>query len=404
MKLYQFVAESNGIPIANFIPCYRKSDFKPGMYDLISKTFFINAGSGEFVIGPEILNDNLILTFNQSGDHSFLPIQEGTGDPSPENVRPIHPGLTFTRDDDSVLSVYGGTLTVNSDGTGSLSEEQISETIDPLLMSNNTTIQGTIGESTSIRVQQTTKLANVKSASILDKAMSGVTTTSLHSGISFLVSATWVRVSSIVLGNPETKADFIDAFNAYFNNVGNIQNVYSLSEPVVYTLSVAETNRALEALGLTQHIGPIYGGTVTINPDGSADVVVDKGLFTATSANSTLRETSIRTVVNGVWYGSDNLSNKCKFISAAEHNAGKPGFIQPGSTQTIGYWRLLPASEVTTEILNSWLDGSVQFCLKLTTPQTYHFSNLEQLKVWLGENNFWCDISDDITVKYWNRG
>lgn len=38
------------------------------------------------------------------------------------------------------------------------------------------------------------------------------------------------------------------------------------------------------------------------------------------------------------------------------------------------------------------------------SPNVYHFSNLEQLKVWLGENNFWCDISDDITVKYWNRG
>ena|GEM_PF-5500548 len=36
--------------------------------------------------------------------------QTGTGEPSPENVRPILPGLTLVRDDDSVLDVYGGTL------------------------------------------------------------------------------------------------------------------------------------------------------------------------------------------------------------------------------------------------------------------------------------------------------
>lgn len=36
--------------------------------------------------------------------------QQGTGDPAPDNVRPILPGLTLVRDDDSVLEVYGGTL------------------------------------------------------------------------------------------------------------------------------------------------------------------------------------------------------------------------------------------------------------------------------------------------------
>lgn len=45
----------------NLIPCYRKSDHKPGMYDLCgsicSRTnspFYINAGTGEFLVGPEV--------------------------------------------------------------------------------------------------------------------------------------------------------------------------------------------------------------------------------------------------------------------------------------------------------------------------------------------------------------
>lgn len=33
----------------DFIPCYRKSDGKPGMYDIITQEFFTNAGTGEFI-------------------------------------------------------------------------------------------------------------------------------------------------------------------------------------------------------------------------------------------------------------------------------------------------------------------------------------------------------------------
>jgi hypothetical protein len=35
-------------------PCYRKSDSKPGMYDLVAKTFFTNAGTGEFTVGGNV--------------------------------------------------------------------------------------------------------------------------------------------------------------------------------------------------------------------------------------------------------------------------------------------------------------------------------------------------------------
>ena len=40
--------------IHDYIPCYRRSDMKPGMYDLISRTFLTNSGTGEFLLGPSI--------------------------------------------------------------------------------------------------------------------------------------------------------------------------------------------------------------------------------------------------------------------------------------------------------------------------------------------------------------
>lgn len=38
----------------NFIPCYRRGDNKPGMYDIVSNTFYTNAGTGEFTVGPDV--------------------------------------------------------------------------------------------------------------------------------------------------------------------------------------------------------------------------------------------------------------------------------------------------------------------------------------------------------------
>lgn len=45
----------------NYVPCYRKSDNKPGMYDLFgsicpltNSPFYINAGTGDFLVGPEV--------------------------------------------------------------------------------------------------------------------------------------------------------------------------------------------------------------------------------------------------------------------------------------------------------------------------------------------------------------
>lgn len=40
--------------LGDFIPCYRKSDNKPGMYDIVNNVFYTNAGTGEFIVGPDI--------------------------------------------------------------------------------------------------------------------------------------------------------------------------------------------------------------------------------------------------------------------------------------------------------------------------------------------------------------
>lgn len=49
-RIYRYVQQRDGTNVCDLIPCVRKSDNKPGMYDTVTKTFFTNAGTGEFII------------------------------------------------------------------------------------------------------------------------------------------------------------------------------------------------------------------------------------------------------------------------------------------------------------------------------------------------------------------
>ena len=54
-KMYRFTLYNNLATILDYIPCYRKSDNKPGMYDLVTNTFFTNAGTGaDFSVGNNV--------------------------------------------------------------------------------------------------------------------------------------------------------------------------------------------------------------------------------------------------------------------------------------------------------------------------------------------------------------
>lgn len=54
-KIFAFWAkDSNGNYLANYIPCYRKSDNEIGMYDTVSKAFFASANTGTFTKGADV--------------------------------------------------------------------------------------------------------------------------------------------------------------------------------------------------------------------------------------------------------------------------------------------------------------------------------------------------------------
>lgn len=53
LRVYDFKIYENNDLVRHFIPSKRNSDNVLGMYDLVSQTFFTNAGSGYFIAGPE---------------------------------------------------------------------------------------------------------------------------------------------------------------------------------------------------------------------------------------------------------------------------------------------------------------------------------------------------------------
>lgn len=177
----------------------------------------------------------------------------------------------------------------------------------------------------------------------------------------------------------------------------------------------------------------LYGGTVTIYDDGSADVEAtcakwiedgsrepaimftgedDSGYITIDGIiyNYALFGVLPATVRNKEYNVNTTppllICNQCVKKSAGSTSKG-PSILWYASPNTYGEGVILPKDLIgsTKSSVAAYLsDHPLEFVYELATPQTYHFTNLEELKVWLGENNFWCDISDDISVKYWNRG
>ena len=51
MTLYSCKIYDDGVLVRDFIPCSRKSDGLIGLYDTVTKEFYTNAGTGEFIGG-----------------------------------------------------------------------------------------------------------------------------------------------------------------------------------------------------------------------------------------------------------------------------------------------------------------------------------------------------------------
>ena len=150
----------------------------------------------------------------------------------------------------------------------------------------------------------------------------------------------------------------------------------------------------------------VYGGTVTLNEDGSVDLVSKSKLFdlgNLTWLVDSNRLTFYYATVSSIVANNNNVIATC-YKSVAP--------------QGIGAWRtdtrdLIIGQRSSTSIaiidtnynndvqgLKTSLNG--QYAMILTPPTTYHFDNVGQLQSFLGTNNIWHNMNGDITVEYYN--
>lgn len=82
----------------DFYPVIRKSDNKPGMYDKVSKQFFVNQGTGEFITGPELPGKILeVDTLTKRGKNFIKP-----------DIKTVERnGVTFTVNNDGTVHIKG---------------------------------------------------------------------------------------------------------------------------------------------------------------------------------------------------------------------------------------------------------------------------------------------------------
>ena len=62
-RWYYFRINDGDTALRNYIPCYRKSDNKPGMYDTITNQFFASSGTEEFTAGPNVYYDTIPISW-----------------------------------------------------------------------------------------------------------------------------------------------------------------------------------------------------------------------------------------------------------------------------------------------------------------------------------------------------
>lgn len=66
------IKDENNNLLRNFVPVKRNSDNKPGMYDLVNNVFYVNQGTGEFVMGPELYSNNSQIDIRQKNNTNFV--------------------------------------------------------------------------------------------------------------------------------------------------------------------------------------------------------------------------------------------------------------------------------------------------------------------------------------------
>lgn len=268
----------------------------------------------------------------EEASYTIEPVQAGSGEASPSNVRPITPGLTLVRDDESTLEVYGGTLDA---ATRTLTATYGALDLGTISWSHSTNYPNLYyGYATGKKAG----LGNFLASSYAVHAVGYQNLADFETGGA--ISSTGINVMD---------SRYASSDAATFKAAVTGQTiVFELATPVTYQLTDAEVNRALDALdgfyGYRYTNDLRYGGdaagtmSATIAPSGHVPAAVVLR-YTGAITNPRVRLVGAETgIVYGICEINTSLTSGQTFELSTRYEDSHVMLIDGGTeTSLLGY-------------------------------------------------------------------
>lgn len=330
----------------------------------------------------------------------FSPVQEGSGDPSPVNVRPIS-GWTRCEIPHTGKNLLRATDVYDDETTKTSGNVRMFKLVVP---------NGTYTISTNAEYVDNLACIFVGSSDSYGRSMS-----TSGNGINPSNPRTLTITNGII----------VIGVRKDLNAGGKIVTRQELkNEAVTIQVEYGSTATAYESyqgeiipINWQSEAGTVYGGTVTLNEDGSVDVIGTCEIYTVNRNNVQVASYSYTNVkyaefqkpANSALNGINNATKICVCsigtiyrIAGGFDNSARINQLVISAVGDYLWFGFAP--ETTLEEMQETLDGTV-ICheLKPEYCQTYHFDNIGQLQSYLGTNNVWHDMNGSITAEYWNK-
>ena len=338
----------------------------------------------------------------------FSPMQEGTGNPSPDNVRPIigwtgceitHTHGNLIDSSKSILGYY-----INSAG-----QETESISADVRALNASDYFHVVPGRSYTMRMEY------------IDAQGGGndVVFCWYTADKTFIGRGTLTKKSD----QPYYTLTQVAPSNAYYGRVNYFTSnratalVYdstdldAVPDSEISVISITFTNPS------TGNPLTVYGGTVTLNEDGSADLVVNRIYYNANIitnfttdypkvfdnyiqfrgglASVVTTGSANKSICNILKYSTSGV-NSFSFTYNLSGTYKQISILAPRTAET-------EAIKTVAQLRSYYNNLGIEFVIPRVSPTRYHFPNVGQLKAFLGTNNVWHDMNGDITVEYWKK-
>ncbi|MBR3330710.1 MAG: BppU family phage baseplate upper protein [Mogibacterium sp.] len=334
------------------------------------------------------------------------PTQSGTGDPSPDNVRPIsgYTGVTVTRTGKNLIDPAGmvreNVFSANADGsytftkTAQSSSGRVTNICDCLVKAGQTvTFSADItGEPTS--------------GNPIYFDLTATTTGSVRGSVICTVSG------GKIIGTVAPTEDTIGARLHYQNNSTGVGDSVVLRNIQVECGETA-TEYAGEAEVDTYSVtfptaaGTVYGGTLTVNSDGSGTLTVDRAITTYADHTWTVNASGVAVASGSTPAAKDmgSTPGKSKFdaVCSMLPNVGVSTVANMPDVSMAQYGTTFRVKDLSCATANDYLTkySAAQICYTIAQPTTYALSAVDVVQMLQGVNNIWTDAAGTLTTEYY---